>query len=131
LLGAVAAVGGSQPLSPAVFLETDGWRHHRELDIYLAPSAATRAQSLDTVARTTVVLQHGNYQVAMQPQLAEAVATCRAPANQAFTTHKFRINEAALAKSPAARPVSTTKTAAPAGPPPAAVDPRIAFARTR
>ncbi|MFF1796058.1 hypothetical protein ACFVXQ_17865 [Kitasatospora sp. NPDC058263] len=130
-LGVVAAVGGSRPLSPAVFLETDGWRHHRELDIYLAPPAATRAQSLDAVARTTVSLQRGDYQVAMQPQLAEAVAARRAPATEAFTTHKFRVDEAALAKSPAARTVTTAKTAVPTAPPPAAGDPRVAFARAR
>ncbi|MEE1786904.1 hypothetical protein PUR71_28955 [Streptomyces sp. SP17BM10] len=130
-LGVVAAVGGSQPLSPAVFLEVDGWRHHQALDIYLAPPAATPAQSLDAVARTTVALQRGNYQVALQPQLAEAVAARRAPADQAFTTHKFRVNEAALAKSPAARSASPAKSAVPTAPPPAAVDPRIAFARAR
>ncbi|WP_441245290.1 hypothetical protein [Kitasatospora sp. McL0602] len=130
-LGVVAAVGGSQPLSPAVFLEVDGWRHHRELDIYLAPSAGGRAESLDAVAHTTVALQRGNYQVAMQPELAEAVAARRAPAPEAFTTHRFRVDEAVLAKSPAARSVTTANAAVPTGPPPAAADPRVAFARAR
>ncbi|WP_327073955.1 hypothetical protein OG196_24285 [Kitasatospora purpeofusca] len=130
-LGIVAAVGGNQPLSPAVFLETDGWRHHRELDIYLAPPAATRAQSLDAVARTTVALQRGNYQVAMHPQLADSVAARRAPASEAFTTRRFRVDEAALAKSPVARSVTTAKAAVPSGPPPTAADPRVAFARAR
>ncbi|MFD8321608.1 hypothetical protein [Kitasatospora purpeofusca] len=130
-LGLVAATGGTQPAAPAFFLETDGWRHHRDLDIYLAPPTTSRAQSLDAVARTTMGLQHGDFQVALQPHLAEEIATRRPPADQAFTTHRFRVDEAALATSPAARSLSTTKIAAPTGPPPAATDPRVAFARAR
>ena len=130
-LGLVAAVGGNQPLSPAIYLETDGWLHHRQLDIYLPP-AATRAESLDAVTRATVALQRGNYQVAMQPQLADAITAHRDDAApQSFTTHTFRVNEAALAKSPARRPGSPTTATVPTGPPPAAVDPRVAFARVR
>ena len=130
-LGVVAAVGGNQPLSPAIYLETDGWRHHRQLDIYLPP-AATRAESLDAVTRSTVALQRGNYQVAMQPQLADAIAAHRGDASpQSFTAHTFRVNEAALAKSPARPPGSLTTTTVPTGPPPAAVDPRVAFSRAR
>ncbi|MFJ3791501.1 hypothetical protein [Kitasatospora sp. NPDC090091] len=130
-LGVVAAVGGHQPLSPAVFLEVDGWRWNRDLDIYLPPPVTNRAEALDAVARSTLSLRRGHYQVAMQPELAEAVAANRAPLHQAFTTHKFRVDEASLAKSPAARPTSTTKAILTAGPPTAAVDPRVAFARAR
>ncbi|MFE4972869.1 hypothetical protein ACFRAR_12230 [Kitasatospora sp. NPDC056651] len=117
-LGIVAAVNDDLPFNPGIFLETDGWRLHRDLDVYLPP-AGTRAETLDAVARTTVGLQRGHFQVAMLPGLAEEVSARRTPAQQAFTTHKFRVNEAAL------------KAPAPVSPPPAAVDPRIAFARAR
>ncbi|MEV6209559.1 hypothetical protein [Kitasatospora sp. NPDC051914] len=130
-VGVVAAVDNGRPISPAVFLETDGWRHHRGLDVYLPP-AATRAEALGAVVRSTVALQQGNYRVAMQPQLAEAVAAHHVPTHQAFTTHKFRVDEAALAKSPTHRPGPAAPPATvPAVPPKAAVDPRIAFARGR
>ncbi|MFB7128233.1 hypothetical protein [Kitasatospora sp. NPDC056273] len=117
-LGIVAAVNDDLPFNPGIFLVTDGWRHHRDLDVYLPPPG-TRAEALDAVARTTVGLQRGNFQVAMLPGLAEEVSAHRAPVQQAFTTRKFRVDEAAL------------KAPAPVSPPPAAVDPRIAFARAR
>ncbi|MER7772372.1 hypothetical protein [Kitasatospora sp. NPDC096140] len=123
-LGIVAAVNDDLPFNPGIFLDTDGWRHHRELDVYLPP-AGTRAESLDVVAHTVMGLRRGNFQVALQPQLAEDVAAHRTAVRQAFTTHKFRVDEAAL-KAPA-----TVSTAIAASPPPVAVDPRIAFARTR
>ncbi|MFJ7907067.1 hypothetical protein [Kitasatospora sp. NPDC096204] len=121
-LGIVAAVNDDLPFNPGIFLDTDGWRHHRELDVYLPP-AGTRAESLDVVAHTVMGLRRGNFQVALQPQLAEDVAAHRTTVRQAFTTHKFRVDEAAL-KAPA-----TVPTAIAVSPPPAAVDPRVAFAR--
>ncbi|MFB7620050.1 hypothetical protein [Kitasatospora sp. NPDC056181] len=131
-LGIVAAVGGNQPLSPAVFLEVDGWRWNRDLDIFLPPPVTNRAEALDAVARSTLELRRGSYQVAMQPQLAEAVAANRAPLHQAFATHKFHVDDDAVAQRPSHRPVATASPATvPAGPPPAAVDPRVAFARAR
>ncbi|MEV7121220.1 hypothetical protein [Kitasatospora griseola] len=50
---------------------------------------------------------------------------------QAFAPHNSRTAAAARAKSLSARPASATRAAAPMGPPPSAVDPRIAFARAR
>ncbi|MET8626633.1 hypothetical protein ABZW30_23220 [Kitasatospora sp. NPDC004669] len=123
-LGIVAAVNDDLPFNPGIFLETDGWRHHRDLDVYLPP-AGTRVETLDAVARTTVGLQRGHFQVAMLPGLAKEVSARRPPAQQAFTTHKFRVDEAALKAHAAASPAVTVS------PPPAAVDPRIAFARAR
>ncbi|MFF2954099.1 hypothetical protein ACFVVU_22500 [Kitasatospora sp. NPDC057965] len=124
VLGIVAAVGNHYPFSPGIFLDTDGWRHHRDLDVYLPPPASSRTESLDIVARAVVGLRHGSFQVAMEPQLARDVAARRDPVGSAFTTHKFRVDEAPLANSPSVRPDAT-------GPPPAAVDPRTTFARTR
>ncbi|MFJ7275420.1 hypothetical protein [Kitasatospora sp. NPDC098663] len=123
-LGIVAAVNDDLPFNPGIFLETDGWRHHRDLDVYLAP-AGTRAESLDVVAHTVTGLRRGHFQVAMQPQLAEDVAAHRVAVRQPFTTHKFRVDEA-TPKAPA-----TVPPAVAVSPPPAAVDPRIAFARAR
>ncbi|MER7702410.1 hypothetical protein ABTX81_05865 [Kitasatospora sp. NPDC097605] len=130
-LGIVAAVGNHYPFSPGIFLDTDGWRHHRDLDVYLSPPAATRAESLDAVARTVTGLRRGSFQVAMEPRLARDIAARRDPVSSAFTTHKFRVDGAALADSPGVRPASTAKSAGPAAPPPAPVDPRIAFVRAR
>ncbi|MFD5437781.1 hypothetical protein ACFWJ4_37220 [Kitasatospora sp. NPDC127067] len=129
-LGIVAAVNDHLPFNPGIYLDTDGWRYHRDLDVYFPP-AGTRAESLDVVAHTVMGLRRGSFQVALEPRLAEDVAAHRAAVRQAFTTHRFRIDEAAL-NSPAHQPAP----AAAAGPlggnrPPAAVDPRIAFARAR
>lgn len=126
-LGIVAAVGSDYPFSPGIYLDTDGWRHHRALDVYVPP-AGTRAESLDVVAHTVMGLRRGNFQVALEPQLAAEVATHRAEVRKAFTTHKFRVDEAAL-KSPAHQPTPADPLGA--GRPPTAVDPRIAFARAR
>ncbi|WP_224277324.1 hypothetical protein [Streptomyces sp. LS1784] len=118
-LGIVAAVNDDLPFNPGIYLDTDGWRYHRDLDVYLPP-AGTRAESLDVVAHTVMGLRRGHFQVAIQPQLAEDVTAHRTEVRQAFTTHKFRVDEAAL-KAPTVA----------VSPPPAAVDPRIAFARAR
>ncbi|MDH6709167.1 hypothetical protein P3T27_005913 [Kitasatospora sp. MAA19] len=123
-LGIVAAVNDDLPFNPGIFLNTDGWRYQRDLDVYLPPGG-TRAESLDVVAHTVMGLRRGHFQVAMQPQLAEDVAAHRTAVRQAFTTHKFRVDEAAL-KAPAA-----VSPAVAVSPPSAAVDPRIAFARAR
>ncbi|MFG3224697.1 hypothetical protein ACGF07_07955 [Kitasatospora sp. NPDC048194] len=129
-LGVVAAVNDDLPFNPGIFLDTDGWRYRRDLDVYLPP-AGTREESLDVVAHTVAGLRRGNFQVAMQPQLAEDVAAHRGAVRQAFTTHKFRVDDAAL-KGPARPAVPTVTTAVPGDSrPPTAVDPRIAFARTR
>ncbi|MFD8783803.1 hypothetical protein [Kitasatospora sp. NPDC059599] len=129
-LGIVAAVNDHLPFDPGIFLDTDGWRHHRDLDVYLPP-AGTRAESLDVVAHTVAGLRRGNFQVALEPRLAEDVAAHRAEVRQAFTTHKFRVDEAALG-GPAHQPAPAASVGVLGnGVPPAAVDPRIAFARTR
>ncbi|MFG2919067.1 hypothetical protein ACGF0D_40085 [Kitasatospora sp. NPDC048298] len=129
-LGIVAAVNDDVPFNPGIFLDTDGWRYRRDLDVYLPP-AGTRAESLDVVAHTVTGLRRGNFQVAMQPQLAEDVAAHRATVRQAFTTHKFRVDEAAL-KSPAHRSApAVSADVLGSSRPPTAVDPRIAFARAR
>ncbi|MEV6974483.1 hypothetical protein [Kitasatospora sp. NPDC093806] len=118
-LGIVGAAGDHYLSVGDCALSSEGWRHHPGLDVYLPPPG-TRAETLDSVARITVDLQQSNLQVAMMPGLAEEIAALRAPAQQAFTTHKFRVDEAAL-KAPAT----------PVSPPPAAVDPRIAYAHAR
>ncbi|MFF2078573.1 hypothetical protein ACFVXG_27935 [Kitasatospora sp. NPDC058162] len=126
-LGIVAAVNDDLPFNPGIFLETDGWRRHRDLDVYFPP-AGTRAESLDVVAHTVKGLRRGNFQVALEPRLAEDVAAHRAEVRQAFTTRKFRVDEAAL-KGPTPQPAPAAALGA--GRPPVAVDPRIAFARAR
>ncbi|MFE4357871.1 MULTISPECIES: hypothetical protein [Streptomycetaceae] len=126
-LGIVAAVNDHLPFNPGIFLDTDGWRHHRDLDVYFPPTG-TRAESLDIVAHTVTGLRRGNFQVALEPRLAEDVAAHRAEVRQAFTTHKFRVDEAAL-KGPTHQPAPAAAVGT--SRPPAAVDPRIAFARTR
>ncbi|MFB7470572.1 hypothetical protein [Kitasatospora sp. NPDC056184] len=129
-LGIVAAVGNHYPFNPGIFLATDGWLHHRDLDVYLPPPAATRAESLDAVARTVVGLRHGNFQVAVEPRLAQDIAARRGPVSSAFTTHKFRVDEAARQEPRrTARRHCEVRRARRAAP--AAVDPRTTFAHTR
>ncbi|MFJ9841692.1 hypothetical protein ACIRYZ_14715 [Kitasatospora sp. NPDC101155] len=109
-------------------LETHGWRFNHPLDVYTLPGTVGRGESLERMASATTAMHRaGDLQVAVQPHLAGDLAAHRATTHQAFTTHKFRVDEAALANAPS-RPRAI---AAPAVPPPAAVDPRIAFARAR
>ncbi|MER7750912.1 hypothetical protein [Kitasatospora sp. NPDC097643] len=107
-------------------LEDHGWRFNHVLDVYTLPLTVERGESLERMAAATAAMHRaGDLQVAVQPHLADDLTARRAPAQQAFTTHKFRVNEAVL-KAPAA-----VSTAVAVSPPPAAVDPRIAFARAR
>nr|BFD94083.1 hypothetical protein KitaXyl93_54430 [Kitasatospora sp. Xyl93] len=109
-------------------LEAHGWQFNHPLDVYTLPSTVGRGESLERLASATTAMHGaGDLRVAVQPQLAADVAAHRATTHQAFTTRKFRVDEAVLAAAPS-RPRAT---AAPAVPPPAAVDPRIAFARAR
>ncbi|MFD5565083.1 hypothetical protein [Kitasatospora griseola] len=68
-----------------------------------------------------------------RPEPAAAVVDHppRTVIGQALAPHNSRTAAAALSKSPTTRPASAHRAAAPTGPPPAAVDPRIAFARAR
>ncbi|MFD8705486.1 hypothetical protein ACFV1W_23215 [Kitasatospora sp. NPDC059648] len=109
-------------------LEAHGWQYNHVLDVYTLPAAVGRGDSLEHLASaTTAIHRAGDLRVAVEPQLASDVAAHRATTHQAFTTRKFRVDEAVLAAAPS-RPRAI---AAPAVPPPAAVDPRIAFARAR
>lgn len=124
-------------------LEAHGWSFSHELDVYTLPAATERGEAFGKLARATAAMQRaGDLQVAVQPQLAEA-ATRGTPAPapaarhenaQGFTTHRFPLNAAALAASPARTgvpgkpPAAEPSTSIPAARP---VDPRIAFARNR
>ncbi|MDH6145497.1 hypothetical protein P3T35_007552 [Kitasatospora sp. GP30] len=107
-------------------LEAHGWRFNHVLDVYTLPVTVDRGESLERMAAATTAMHRaGDLQVAVQPRLAEDLAARRAPAQQAFTTHKFRANETSL------KATTAVSTAVVVSPPPTAVDPRIAFARAR
>lgn len=124
-------------------LEAHGWSFSHELDVYTLPAATERGEAFGKLARATAAMHRaGDLQVAVQPQLAEA-ATRRQPTPEAaarhesgpgFTTHRFPLNAAALAASPARTgvpgkaPAAEPSSSIPATRP---VDPRIAFARNR
>ncbi|MFJ6382684.1 hypothetical protein ACIQI7_22120 [Kitasatospora sp. NPDC092039] len=115
-----AAVRGGQ------ILEAHGWRFNHMLDVYTRPVTADRSEALERMAAATAAMHRaGDLRVAVQPHLAKDLVARHAPAQHAFTTHKFRVDEAAL-KAPA-----TVSTTVATSPPPAAVDPRVAFARAR
>ncbi|MFF4820784.1 hypothetical protein ACFY2K_40120 [Kitasatospora sp. NPDC001309] len=107
-------------------LEAHGWRFNHVLDVYTLPVTVERGEALERMASATTAMHRaGDLQVAVQPRLAEDLAARRAPAQQAFTTHKFRANEASL------KATTAVSTAVAVIPPPAAADPRIAVARAR
>ncbi|MFD8087094.1 hypothetical protein ACFV4F_35995 [Kitasatospora sp. NPDC059722] len=105
-------------------LEAHGWQFNHVLDVYTLSAGTVRGESLERLAAATTAMHRaGDLRVAVQPQLAEDVTARRAPLRPTFTTHKFRVEEGALAPRPGATPA--------AGPVPVGVDPRIAFARAR
>ncbi|MFJ8442859.1 hypothetical protein [Kitasatospora griseola] len=112
--GLVAAVSDGPAQDANVVMAVGGWRRHPGLDIYFAPPGE-RADALAAVAATTLDLQRAGFQVAVEPHLAEAVAARRA--------------RGAVPSAPALN-TSLTQAMVPAAPP-AAVDPRVAFARAR
>ncbi|MFI9274005.1 hypothetical protein ACIGXM_25350 [Kitasatospora sp. NPDC052896] len=144
-LGVVAATADTMNAVErgGAILEAHGWRFDYELDVYTLPAATERGEAFGKLARATAAMQRaGDLQVAVQPQLAEAATRgARAPAasvrhenGQGFTTHRFPLNAAALAASPARAGVPGKAPAAePSSSLPAArpVDPRIAFSRHR
>ncbi|MFF4835241.1 hypothetical protein [Streptomyces sp. NPDC001315] len=143
-LGVVAATAdGSSALGGRLLLEEHGWRHNPSLDIYTLPITTDRSEALGRVATATLAMHRSDLQVAVQPLLAQDVATRRSPApataarhqrSQGFTTHKFPISATALATSPARAGLpGKAPVAAPAasGPTARPVDPRIAFSRNR
>ncbi|MQS14725.1 hypothetical protein F7Q99_21280 [Streptomyces kaniharaensis] len=124
-------------------LEAHGWSFQHALDVYTLPTATDRSEALGKLARATAAMQRaGDLQVAVQPQLAEAATrrqlapevAVRHESGPGFTTHRFPLNAAALAASPARTgvpgkaPAAEPSSALPAARP---VDPRIAFARNR
>ncbi|MGF1425467.1 hypothetical protein [Kitasatospora sp. LaBMicrA B282] len=111
-------------------LEAHGWQFNHPLDVYTLPSTVGRGESLERLTSATAAMHlAGDLRVAVQPHLAADVAAHRSQAHQsAFTTRKFRVDEAALAHRPGP---AASPGVVPAGPPPAAIDPRIAFARSR
>lgn len=130
-------------------LEAHGWRFNHRLDIYALPSTVDRSEALDKVALASRMMsESAGLEVAIHPDLAfnvlarrfptpaPAPAPGRAPAarhegSPAFTTHRFPVSAAALAKSPArASQPGTPPVATPAAPA-TGVDPRIAFSRPR
>ncbi|WP_405361934.1 hypothetical protein OG535_29175 [Kitasatospora sp. NBC_00085] len=125
-LGVVAATANAA-VRGGMVLEAHGWRFNPMLDVYTLPVTVDRGESLQRMATATTAMHRaGGLRVAVQPGLAQDLTDhLRSAYRQAFTTHKFPVAEAAL-KTPAA-----VSTAVAASPPPAAVDPRIAFSRAR
>ncbi|WP_326657786.1 hypothetical protein [Streptomyces sp. NBC_00385] len=143
-LGIVAATSDhSSSPDGRIILEDHGWRLNPDLNIYTLPVASDRSVALERVASATVSIHRSDLQVAVEPCLAQDVATRRRPAparashrerNQGSTTAKYPMSSAALAASPARTglpgkaPVQR-QDATPAAVRP--VDPRIAFSRPR
>ncbi|MFB7666906.1 hypothetical protein ACFC1R_23650 [Kitasatospora sp. NPDC056138] len=126
-----AAVRGVQ------MLEQHGWRHNAQLDLYTMPITIHRSEALGRVAQATMVMQRTDLLVAVEPRLAQDVATRQASApatnaRQGLSTGRVPVSAAALAASPAVAGLPG-KTAVPV---PAAastsrpVDPRIATVRS-
>ncbi|WP_405013557.1 hypothetical protein [Kitasatospora sp. NBC_01539] len=143
MLGVIAATADTVNAVErgGAILEAHGWSFCHELDVYTLPAATERGEAFGKLARATAAMQRaGDLQVAVQPQLAEAAtrrqlapeAALRRESGQGFTTHRFPLNAAALAASPARNgvpgraPIAEPITPAPPARP---VDPRIAFAR--
>ncbi|WP_371790360.1 hypothetical protein OG285_05700 [Streptomyces sp. NBC_01471] len=141
-LGIVAATADqSSALGGRAILEEHGWRHDPALDIYRLPSGTDRGEALGRVAAATLSMQQSDFQVAVQPHLAQDVAA-RRPATPTTAAHSGRrngpaartspISAAALAASPARAgmpgraPVPAPAASAAAAHP---VDPRVAFSR--
>ncbi|WP_406336467.1 hypothetical protein OG814_32415 [Streptomyces zaomyceticus] len=142
-LGIVAAIDSRASGLTGLALVEHGWRHDPRLDIYTLPAAIGRAEALGKVAGATLALHRSGVQVAVQPRLAQDVATryrlALAPTEfrgriQSAGMRSSRISAAALAASPALAslpgkaPVPAPATSAAAARP---VDPRIAFSRDR
>ncbi|MFB7946504.1 hypothetical protein ACFC6L_16495 [Kitasatospora phosalacinea] len=124
-LGVIGAVGDGPAQEAHAVMSSCGWRRHTDLDVYflvnLPPNK--REDALRAVASTARELRRAGYQVAVQSQISAKVAA-------APTARGFRVDEAALLRSPAARRGPAT-AAAPPNPSPVAAVPRIAFGRTR
>lgn len=108
-LGMVAATTDSVPPAHQLLGE-HGWQPHPRLDIYTLPPDTGRADGLDTVARTTVAMNHAGLQVAVQPALAQDITAHRTPGTgtehpeqgHSSATRTFpATNATALAPSPA------------------------------
>jgi hypothetical protein len=143
-LGGVAATAdGSSALGGPLILKEHGWRHNPSLDIYTLPTTTDRSEVLERIATATLAMHRADLQVAVQPLLAQNIATRRslAPTTaahhqrvQGFTTHRSPMSAAALATSPARAGLpSEAPVAAPASSAPAfhSVDPHVSFSRNR
>ncbi|MEU6664022.1 hypothetical protein [Streptomyces sp. NPDC046821] len=141
-LGIIAAVDNRASGLTALALVEHGWRHEPSLDIYTLPAGTGRDEALGKVADAALALHRSGVPVAVQPRLAQDVAARSRPAPIPATSRErgqgapraSPISAAALAASPA-RSGLPSKAPAPAPVNSAAasraVDPRIAFSRTR
>ncbi|XXZ48089.1 hypothetical protein AAGT00_04670 [Streptomyces cavourensis] len=131
-LGIVAATDDRASGLTGLALLDHGWLHDPRLDIYTLPAATGRDEALGKVADATLALHRSGVRVAVQPRLAQDVAT--RDRVQGADLRSSPISAAALAASPALAdlpgkapvPASAVSVAAPRP-----VDPRIAFSRHR
>ncbi|WP_330457389.1 hypothetical protein OIB37_11050 [Streptomyces sp. NBC_00820] len=136
-LGVVAATDEYSSAIGSLILEEHGWRHNSSLDIYTLPITIDRDNALGKVAAATVSMHRSDLQVAVQPRLAQDVATrhtARPEHRHSVTTHVLAPHAAALGTSPARAGLpGHVSTAVPvaSAPAPRPVDPRSAFSLNR